>query len=88
VLGLCYDTSGVARVLASPLPRRLGVISYSIYLVHVALLPVRDVLAGWFAGVPGGWAIAVVCTAALTLGLASLTYVGVEQPARRWLNAI
>ena len=88
VLGLAYDTSVLADVLGSGTVHGLGVISYSIYLVHIALLPLRDVLARFFdhIGLPHSWIIAVMCTAALTLTLARLSYHAIERPARLWLN--
>ena len=47
IAALAAGRSGVAsRVLASPLPHRLGVLSFSIYLVH---FPIREVLRPWLA---------------------------------------
>jgi peptidoglycan/LPS O-acetylase OafA/YrhL len=68
----------------------LGVISYSIYIVHIALLPLRDVIANRFdaARLPHSWISAVVCTAALAIGLATLGYYLIERPAQRWLLGV
>ncbi len=78
--GLSFECSSVSRVLRSAMLMGLGRISFSIYLVHIALLPVRDILAGWFAGfgADGRWGLAVTCTAGLALGLAWLSWRFVE----------
>ena len=81
LVGLSFDRSAIARAFGSGAPRFLGLISYSIYLVHITLLPVRDALAG--AGAP--WPVAVLATACLALGLAVLTWRFVERPGQRWL---
>jgi peptidoglycan/LPS O-acetylase OafA/YrhL len=78
--GLAFEASRVSRVLRSRVLMDLGRISYSIYLVHIALLPVRDMLAGWFTGFGAeqSWALAVICTTGLALGLAGLSWRFVE----------
>ncbi len=88
VYALSYGGSVTSRVLGWSVVHGLGAISYSIYLVHIALLPVRDGLALVFAraALPHSWILAVWCTAGLALGLATLSYKLVEQPAKRWLN--
>ena len=82
--GLSLETSRVARVLRSGVLMGLGRMSFSIYLVHITLLPVRDALAGWFAGFGASesWGLAVMCTAALALGLAGLSWRFVEGVGR------
>jgi peptidoglycan/LPS O-acetylase OafA/YrhL len=87
ILGLSFDRSALSRLLASGPAHALGVISYSIYIIHIALLPLRDVLARRFdaASVPHSWISAVACTAAVAIGLAVLGHYLVEVPAQRWL---
>ncbi len=87
ILGLSFDRSILSRLLGSGPAHRLGVISYSIYIVHIALLPLRDLLAQRFdlAGMPHSWISAVVCTAALAISLATLGHYLIEVPAQRWL---
>ncbi len=89
ILGLSYDRSALARILGSGLAYRLGVISYSIYLVHIALLPVRDMLADLFEryGVGYPWLLAVCCTASASIAASALTYRLVERPGQRLLRA-
>jgi peptidoglycan/LPS O-acetylase OafA/YrhL len=88
VIGLSFETSALSSILQSGLLSYLGRISYSIYLVHITLLPVRDGLAGMFGsyGIPGAWTWAVLCSALLAVALASLTWRYVEQPAQGWLR--
>ena len=88
ILGLSFDRSVLSRLLASGPAHQLGVISYSIYIIHISLLPLRDVLAQRFeaATVPHSWISAVFCTAALAIGLATLGYYFIEVPVQRWLR--
>jgi peptidoglycan/LPS O-acetylase OafA/YrhL len=67
----------VSRLLAMPVLRWIGAISYSAYLWHWPLLAFYRYGYGE-PGLGAGCAILV-----LTLGLATLTYHYVEQPARR-----
>ncbi|CAN5598545.1 acyltransferase family protein [soil metagenome] len=69
--------SPLARLLALPLPRYLGTISYGIYLWH---WPVLLVLERVFAVRP---VVLAVLTTALAAGLAALSFEVLEQPVRR-----
>lgn len=79
--------------LASLVMRRIGEVSYSMYLVHFAVLAPSLSLAEWAA--PGDdWRTLILhfgLTATCSFGLACLTYRWVEQPciqgAARWLRA-
>lgn len=91
VLGLSYQRSAVALWLGSAVPRWLGTISFSIYLLHLPVLPLRAVLAGWWTGVSpgdfyavGGVWQAVLCMA-VVLGVSAASLRWLEVPARRWL---
>lgn len=90
VLGLSYETSAVSTTLRSAPLMHLGRISYSIYLVHVTLMPLRDMLASLFGeyGVPIAWLLAVLCCVAVAVVLATLTRRYIEQPAQRALLRI
>jgi peptidoglycan/LPS O-acetylase OafA/YrhL len=75
------------RALASGTGRFLGDISYGLFLVHVV------VLAGAFAlfdlvqfGGDVFWTALAVWT--VSVALASLVYVALERPLRRWRNAV
>lgn len=80
--GLSFEASRVSRVLRSRVLMSLGRISYSLYLIHIILLPLRDMLAGWFAGTSVGWGLAVLCTAGLAVYLARLSWRFVEPLGR------
>ena len=82
--GLSFETSKVSHVLRSGVLVGLGRISYSLYLVHITLLPLRDTFAGWFAriGTSESWGLAVTCTAGLALCLAGLSWRFVEGVGR------
>lgn len=83
LIGISFETSFVSSVLRMPMLLWLGQISYSIYLVHITLLPLRDVLARLLreAQVPNSWPFAVSCCTLLALVLATLTRSLVERPA-------
>jgi len=87
VLGLSYETSAVSTVLRSAPLMHLGRISYSIYLVHITLMPFRDLLATLFGehGIPAAWLLAVLCCVAVAIALATLTRRYIEQPGQRAL---
>ena len=85
ILGLSFERSTVSAVLRSAPVCFLGRISYSIYLVHITLLPLRDALAERLAGMGPvqAWWSAVLCCAVLAIGLATLTRRFVETPGQR-----
>lgn len=83
----------VKPLLANRMWALLGVISYSIYLVHAPLLIYgKGLINGWFPDVMHGWtaasAAAMLALAALSLALASLTYRLIERPALRRKTAV
>lgn len=88
LIGLSFETSILSGMLRSGPLSYLGKISYSIYLVHITLLPVRDELAKLFESynVLGAWSLAVLCTALIALALATLSWRYLEQPAQGYLQ--
>ena len=89
LVALAFGRTGVAsRILAAPLPHRLGVLSFSIYLVH---FPIRETLRPWLAdrlaglGVPHAYEMATVGACLATLAMAALTYRLIERPGRSML---
>ena len=91
IAALAASRTGVAsRILAAPLPHRLGVLSFSIYLVH---FPIRETLRPWLAdrlaglGVSYLYQMATVGACAATLVVAALTYRLIERPGRSMLLA-
>ena len=87
VLGLSFETSVVSAALRSAPLLHLGRISYSIYLIHITLMPLRDALAEQFGRVAGpqAWVLAVACCVAVAIGLATVTRRYIERPAQRAL---
>ena len=76
----------VRPLVANRLWARLGVMSYSIYLIHTPLLLYgRDLIRAWFPNVLHGWtpasATVVLALAGVALALASVTYRLIELPA-------
>ncbi len=92
VMGCSFETSRTAAWLGSKVPHWLGAISFSIYLLHLQILPLRALLVAWITGVPvadyyevGSTAQGVVCMA-LVLGASTLSFHRFERPAQRWLK--
>jgi peptidoglycan/LPS O-acetylase OafA/YrhL len=88
LIGLSFETSIFSSVLQSSPLSYLGKISYSIYLIHITLLPLRDELAQIFESrdVPGHWTLAVLCSALVALVLATLSWRYLERPAQGYLQ--
>jgi hypothetical protein len=81
ILALALGGSSIGRVLANPIPKYLGDISYSTYLGHPFALSFMFLLG---LGQP-----AYVMTLGLLLVVvgASVLYFGIERPAKAWLRA-
>lgn len=87
VFGLSADTGPLASLVGSAPVFFLGVISYSIYLVHDPMLSGLQLLFSRAALVPHGLARAVLAWAAI-LGVSTATYATIERPARGWINRL
>ena len=92
VIGCSFETSHVAGWLGGRVPHWLGTISFSIYLLHLPILPLRSLLAGWMSGtmvvdyyVVGDPIQGLACIA-VVLGLSTLSFYGFERPMQRWLK--
>ncbi len=88
ILSLVSDKSPLGRVLSSSPIKTLGVLSYSIYLVH-------DLFGGLLEhvhqrvealGISHAQAYAAVLGVALTLPCSYMTFRFIELPCRRWLQ--
>jgi peptidoglycan/LPS O-acetylase OafA/YrhL len=81
-----YETAS-SHILSLPLPVRLGVASYSIYMLHEIVpsafrrlgLQSPDIAIGWVT-----WVGALV----LLVLISSVSYALIERPARTWLRAL
>jgi peptidoglycan/LPS O-acetylase OafA/YrhL len=91
VLGLYGNQGRIGGVLGSFPIYWLGLVSYSLYLLHEYLIGPRDGLANWLQiRLPAAWADAAtipVIYAALLL-VAGLAYYGIEAPGRRWARRL
>jgi peptidoglycan/LPS O-acetylase OafA/YrhL len=90
IVGFSYERSAVAAIFASPLPRWLGTISFSLYLWHLPLLPLEPAmvrLMGWL-GTPDPWLIGNLALMLLVIALAGLSYRWIEKPAQRGLRRV
>nr|WP_036017175.1 acyltransferase family protein [Bradyrhizobium sp. WSM1743] len=75
---LAGDRHALSPLLANPLTARIGLISYSLYLVHWPLI----VYASYIMGDDAKSAVAKVLTVALAMTLAELMYQRIEKPYR------
>lgn len=78
---LAAPANPVARLLALPPVRALGLVSYSVYLIHWPLLMLAE---NWHIVPlsPAGRLLVLLAT----LALSALCWFLVERPARRWAN--
>lgn len=88
ILGLSAERSPIAAAFGSPVLRALGLISYSIYLIHVPLFPLRALLLAPLQALrlPFAGALASCLLMLLTIGAAALTYRFLERPAQDWIR--
>ena len=94
VMGFSYRTSRIAGWFGAPLLRWLGTISFSVYLLHLMVLPLRAVVEGWWTGIaPVDFFFvtspteAMICMA-IVLGISTLSYHHIERPAQRWIRRL
>jgi peptidoglycan/LPS O-acetylase OafA/YrhL len=91
VLGLYGNRGRVGRLLGCGPIHWLGVVSYSVYLLHAYLVPARGALearlAPWLPGLWDALATGLLLYGLLLLG-AGLTYRAIEEPGRRCLQRL
>jgi peptidoglycan/LPS O-acetylase OafA/YrhL len=80
---------GLAGVLGSRPVHFLGVVSYAIYLLHWALLPLQRITVPLraYLGEDGAWLATLVLFFTTLMVSATLAYRLIERPGRRWLRA-
>ena len=91
IISLATEASVVARLLGHPVIYWLGMISYSIYLMHAVVdvtfdVPIRHVLAAMH--VPHAYSFSYLVTIGLVIVISALTFYGIEKPARNWFRMI
>jgi peptidoglycan/LPS O-acetylase OafA/YrhL len=91
VLGLYGNRGWIGRLLGCRPIHWLGVVSYSVYLLHAYLVPARgaleDRLQHWLPGLWGTIAASFMVYGLLLLG-SGLTYRAIEEPGRRCLQRL
>ena len=89
IVTLAAERSITARVLGWRPVHWLGLISYSLYLLHSPMqqkwLPI---VAEPFTHVPHGGGIALVLTILSVIAVSAVSYYAIERPARLWLRKI
>jgi len=86
IVSLLRNDAPCARLLAGGVAYRLGVLSYSIYMVHE---PLRiSALYPWLAARTAGPFMLALSSVAVVLPVAVLTFVLIERPGRVWLRAM
>lgn len=90
ILQVCEDSTPLARCLASPIPYRLGVWSYAIYLLHwPALSLFRPILSQLQRfGIAHAWELSLCLIAALVVAASAAVHSIIEKPARAALRKI
>ena len=91
VLGLYRNRGALGRALGSPALHGLGVVSYSVYLVHPFLVAPKQALvarAAAFLPAPLSDLVLSLAAYALLLAVARFAYRAIELPGRRRLNRL
>jgi len=89
VLGLFGNRGYVGRIFACRPVYWLGVVSYSVYLLHPYLVAPRSALDVSLQGLlPEPWAELITSAAiyAVLLAASTLAYHAIEEPGRRWVR--
>jgi peptidoglycan/LPS O-acetylase OafA/YrhL len=90
ILSLLKGSTLVSRILGSRVLEYLGLISFSVYLVHTLLTPFLGWIDAWMRshGRSHAHTFAVAITLPVLVLLSSLTYYSIEVPARRYLRNV
>jgi peptidoglycan/LPS O-acetylase OafA/YrhL len=88
VASLSSDKTIVARVISLKPFYLLGVISYSLYMVHVIPLWPQSIIQHEFEslGIPHAFTATIALCALSALALATVTYYAIEKPSRKYFQ--
>jgi peptidoglycan/LPS O-acetylase OafA/YrhL len=89
VLGLYGNRGWLGRLFGCAPVYWLGLVSYSLYLLHIYLLGPRYQMEQWLRGwmtVDQAGYVANAAVYVFLLALSGLTYWAVEEPGRRWMR--
>jgi len=90
VLGLAAERSPIAAALGSAVPHRLGVVSFSVYLWQIPLLPLRapaiEIVARMGARDP--WLVGNLAAMLLVLGVSEASFRWLEKPLQGLVRAV
>ena len=87
VIALAAENSLAARALASPPVHWLGIVSYSVYLLHQPLqYALTGSMGGLLGGAPHAFTLARLLVLLVVVGLAAPCFYGIERPGRVWLR--
>lgn len=88
VIGFSFERSLTALAFASPVPRWLGTISFSLYLWHIPMLQLAPGIVGLMehVGILQPWLIGHLMLMLAVLAVSAASFKWVERPAQRWLQ--
>ena len=91
IISLATEASVTARLLGRPAIYWLGMISYSIYLMHIVVetafdAPIQHVLKTMH--VSQAYSLSHLAIVGLVIAISTLTFYGIEKPARNWFRTI
>jgi len=89
ILSFAANSGHLHRLCSLKLPQFLGKVSYSVYLIQGLVLYLVTQLLGWFGSKEVAFSPNIFILFAylsLLVGLSSITYYGVENPCRNFIN--
>jgi peptidoglycan/LPS O-acetylase OafA/YrhL len=91
IMSLAAGTSWTDRALSTPVVHWLGLVSYSIYLLHVPLLelasaPVKAAVEA--LGLPHAHTLTGAALCVPLLALSTIAFYAIERPGRDWMRAV
>ncbi len=90
VVGFSYERSIVAAGFASPVPRWLGMISFSLYLWHIPMLQLAPGITALMERLDiwQPWLVAHILLMVVVLAVSAVSFAVIERPAQRYLQRV